>query len=187
MPRRGEGAAIVGERMDKASRPAEAADGSGTDQVPLLTRRRIEAGIAAPLIRAFAQELGAEAALRIAGAVVADLARQAGTQLREVVGGDQLADLARGVLGWSRDGALELTVQEHSPCCFAMTVTRCRFAEMYRELGLADLGYVLSCARDFALAEGFNPGIRLERTRTLMEGADGCDFRFLQDGGTAPR
>ena len=30
---------------------------------------------------------------------------------------------------------------------------------------------------DFALVEGFNPKIKLERTQTLMEGADHCDFR----------
>ena len=45
-------------------------------------------------------------------------------------------------------------------------------------LGLADLGGSLSCQRDFALVEGFNPEITLERTQTLMGGASHCDFRF---------
>ena len=57
-------------------------------------------------------------------------------------------------------------------------VTRCKYAEMYRALGLADLGASLSCVRDFALVEGFNPAITLERTQTLMQGAPHCDFRF---------
>ena len=49
---------------------------------------------------------------------------------------------------------------------------------MYRALGMADLGASLSCCRDFALVEGFDPTIRLARTQTLMEGAPFCDFRF---------
>jgi hypothetical protein len=28
------------------------------------------------------------------------------------------------------------------------------------------------------MVEGFNPKIKLERTQTIMEGADHCDFRY---------
>jgi hypothetical protein len=57
---------------------------------------------------------------------------------------------------------------------------------MYRALGLEDLGGSLSCVRDFALVEGFNPDLELVRTQTLMEGASRCDFRFRRrpDPGT---
>jgi hypothetical protein len=57
-------------------------------------------------------------------------------------------------------------------------VTRCRYADMYRELGIAELGAVLSCNRDGAFCSGFNPGIRLTRTKTIMAGDDHCDFRY---------
>jgi L-2-amino-thiazoline-4-carboxylic acid hydrolase len=57
-------------------------------------------------------------------------------------------------------------------------VTRCRYAEMYRALGIPELGEVLSCQRDAALIEGFNPGVTLERTHTIMQGAATCDFRY---------
>ncbi|MEW6754336.1 MAG: L-2-amino-thiazoline-4-carboxylic acid hydrolase [Candidatus Latescibacterota bacterium] len=157
--------------------------GATQTDLPLLQRREIEARIAAPLIRAFAAEVGQETALRVARQVMASLAREAGAGLRRAMGGDRLQDLARGVLQWSRGGALEMTVEEQTPRCFALRVTQCRFAQMYRELGLADLGYELSCARDFSLVEGFNPRIRLERTHTLMEDADSCDFRFTCEDG----
>jgi len=49
---------------------------------------------------------------------------------------------------------------------------------MYRELGLAELGYTLSCNRDASLIEGFSPDIELTRTQTLMEGASYCDFLY---------
>ena len=66
----------------------------------------------------------------------------------------------------------------------SFNVTRCRYAEMYRALGLADLGGSLSCQRDFALAQGFNPAIQLDRTQTIMEGASHCDFRFRLDAAS---
>jgi hypothetical protein len=61
---------------------------------------------------------------------------------------------------------------------FSFNVTRCRYAGMYRELGIPELGAILSCNRDFALIQGFNPQIDLARTQTIMEGAAFCDFRF---------
>ena len=37
---------------------------------------------------------------------------------------------------------------------------------------------ILSCGRDYALAEGFNPALRLKSTHTIMEGARTCDLLF---------
>src|SRR5277367_489173 len=121
-------------------------------KLPLLEQREIEARIVGPLVRAFAAELGRERALAVVGQVIRDLARE--------------------------NGALEIQVLEQTPEQLSFNVTRCRFAEMYRALGLADLGASLSCQRDYALAEGFNAAIHLDRTQTIMEGARHCDFRF---------
>jgi fumarate reductase iron-sulfur subunit len=79
---------------------------------------------------------------------------------------------------WSEGGALEIEVSEANTTKCSMNVTRCRYAEMYKRLGLGDYGHLLSCSRDFAFVEGFNPNIKLTRTQTIMEGADFCDFRF---------
>jgi hypothetical protein len=49
---------------------------------------------------------------------------------------------------------------------------------MYRALGIPELGGLLSCNRDQALIQGFNPNVQLERTQTIMEGAPFCDFRY---------
>ena len=43
---------------------------------------------------------------------------------------------------------------------------------------IAELGDVLSCQRDAALIEGFNPDVTLTRTQTIMQGASHCDFRY---------
>ncbi len=45
-------------------------------------------------------------------------------------------------------------------------------------MDVGEMGYYVSCGRDAVFAEGFNPDIRMERTRTIMQGAAFCDFRF---------
>jgi hypothetical protein len=147
-------------------------------KLPLLEQREIEARIVGPLIRAFADELGEERALAIVARVIRGLARQGGAELARVLGEHTLDAFARTLDRWRENGALELDILEQSPERLSFNVTRCRYAEMYRALGLADLGASLSCQRDYALAQGFNPDIELTRTQTIMEGAPFCDFRF---------
>jgi hypothetical protein len=155
-------------------------------RLPLLERREIEARIVGPLIRAFAEEVGRERALEIVGEVIRELARAGGAELARSLGERTLEAFARSLDRWRENGALEIEVLEQSPERLSFNVTRCRYAEMYRALGLADLGGSLSCQRDFALAEGFNPAIELTRTQTIMGGAPFCDFRFRLARPTGP-
>jgi len=57
-------------------------------------------------------------------------------------------------------------------------VTKCRYAELYRSLGIEELGSILSCGRDATFIEGFNGEIALERKHTILQGSSACDFRF---------
>lgn len=152
-------------------------------RLPLLQQREIEARIVGPLVRAFADEVGRERAVAIVAEVVRGLARESGAELARALGEASLEAFARSLDRWREGGALELDIFEQSPGRLSFNVTRCRYAEMYRALGLADLGGSLSCQRDFALAQGFNPEMQLERTQTIMEGAPFCDFRFRLAGG----
>lgn len=151
--------------------------------ISLLQRREIEARIVGPILRAVRAELGEERTLALVRRVVADLARQSGAEMAQTVGEASLSAFAGCLDRWKEGGALELDVLEQAPERLAFNVTRCRYAEMYRALGLSDLGASLSCCRDFALVEGFNPAIGLTRTQTIMEGAPFCDFRFTAAAG----
>jgi len=146
--------------------------------LPLIEQREIEARIVGPLIRAFAAELGEERTLAIVRTLIRDLARQSGTELARLLGEQTIEAFAQSLDRWRENGALEIQILEQSPTQLSFNVTRCRYAEMYRALGLADLGASLSCERDGALVQGFNPDIQLTRTQTIMEGAPCCDFRF---------
>src|SRR3954465_12159220 len=147
-------------------------------KLTLLQRREIEARIVGPLVRAMRDEIGEERSLALLRGVIGELARQSGGDLARSLGDASLAAFSSCLGHWSQDGALEIDLLAQSADRLEFNVTRCRYAEMYHALGLADLGPSLSCRRDFTLVEGFNPEIRLSRTQTIMEGAPFCDFRF---------
>jgi hypothetical protein len=88
---------------------------------------------------------------------------------------------------WTADGALEIDVLEASETTFNFNVTRCRYAEMYKELGLGEIGHLLSCNRDGTFCEGYDPNIILQRDQTIMAGAPCCTFRYSYMGPTATR
>ncbi len=148
------------------------------NEIGVLKRREIEARILAPLIDALAAEFGRERVIEVARRVIVQVARQQGRALAEEVGGSSLAHFARSKEAWVKGGALETELLQQTDRAYDFNVTRCRYAEMYRALGIPELGSVLSCGRDFALGEGFNPALKLTRTQTIMEGAPFCDFRY---------
>ena len=148
------------------------------DNMSVLDRRRIEALVLGPMIRAFEEEIGKERAHAIASRVIVKIAEEQGRELSKRMGGDDLVAFSRSKDPWVRGGALESDTFEDNDSMVSFNVTRCRYAEMYRELGMADLGGIFSCGRDGSLSTGFNPRIKLARTQTIMEGATHCDFRY---------
>jgi hypothetical protein len=167
------------ENMDEHS-PASA-EGAKLDRlnaIGVLTRREIEARIIAPLLDAFGREFGGERVVEIAGEVIVQIAREQGAQLAEAVQGRSLAHFAKTLENWKKDDALQIEVREQTEDRFSFDVTRCRYAEMYRALGIPELGALLSCNRDWALIQGFNPDVTLTREQTIMQGAPFCPFRY---------
>ena len=147
-------------------------------EISLLQQRFLEARVLGPLIRAFQREVGAERALEIAGRAIRELAEERGRELARQSQTQNLDAFANVAKAWRSQGALTIEVLEQTPTRYDFNVTRCRFAEMYREMGLADLGAVLSCNRDGSLCQGFNSAIALSRTQTIMQGATHCNFRY---------
>ena len=148
------------------------------NEIGVLRRREIEARIVGPLLEALGKEFDRERVLEVTRGVIIKLAHEQGEALAELLGGDSLADFVRSLEFWKKDDALQIDVLEQTEQNFSFNVTRCRYAELYQMLGIPELGAVLSCNRDFAMSQGFNPGMTLTRTQTIMDGAPFCDFRF---------
>jgi hypothetical protein len=152
------------------------------ESLSLLTRREIEALIVSPIVDEFVQEFGRDRVLGLLGTAIERIAQEQGARLAEVAGGRSLQLFARALEMWKRDDALRIEMLEQTENRLFFNVVRCRYAELYRRLGMAELGSLLSCNRDFALIKGFNPDVVLTRTQTIMDGARYCDFRFTTQG-----
>ena len=131
-----------------------------TDEVPIghLQRRRIESRVLIPFIAACREKFGDAATRELVVATIRSLAEKV----------------------WAGGGSLDIDMVAAGDDRLDFNVTRCRYAEFYKELGLADLGYLVHCNRDHAMIDGFNPDLKLTRTQTVMEGASHCDFRFTK-------
>ena len=145
----------------------------------LLQQRRIEARVIKAFLTELERRFGMETARSIAGSVVRNLASESGREYREIhPRGDigALADLWRSL---SEGGALDVEFIEQTVDCLKFRIKKCGYAEAYRDMGLADLGCLLSCDRDEPFLEGFSNGdITLERSRTIMEGESVCEFVY---------
>jgi hypothetical protein len=151
--------------------------------VGVLTRREIEARILAPVVDALGQRFGRDEVVAIVRDVIVGLAREQGREMAEARQDRSLGAFADTLGPWTQDDALRMEVREQTEDRLSFDVTRCRYAEMYRRLGIPELGAVLSCNRDAALIEGFNPVVTFARTQTIMNGAPCCDFRYTKRPG----
>ena len=86
--------------------------------------------------------------------------------------------LCRSPRLWQSGNALEVEVKEQTETSYIFEVTRCRYAEMYRDMGLGEIGHLLSCQRDGTFCEGYDKRLKLTRTQTIMQGASHCDFNY---------
>ena len=145
----------------------------------MLERRRIEASILKQVYDELAASHGEAEARRVVAAAVKRAAVAQGREFKaREPGGTDLRTFAALQPLWTMEDALEIEVEERTDARFAFKVKRCRYAEMYRAMGLGDIGHLLSCNRDGTFCEGYDPRIKLTRTQTIMQGAPYCDFDY---------
>ncbi|MEM7341140.1 MAG: L-2-amino-thiazoline-4-carboxylic acid hydrolase [Actinomycetota bacterium] len=156
------------------------------NDIGVLNRREIEARIVAPLLERMGEEFGHDRVVELAREVVVSVAKAQGAEMAVALGNNDMDTFAGSLDNWTKGGALEIDVTEQSDEVFAFNVTRCRYAEMYKALGIPELGALFSCNRDGTMVEGFNQAITFERSQTIMGGADHCDFRYTLPTGPTP-
>ena len=154
------------------------------ERVGVLTRREIEARILKPFVDRVGAELGEERTRELLQQIVLEAARATGEAM--CGDSDDLETFATCWEPWFRGGALEVEEITRSPREWRFNVTHCRYADLYRRLGMADAlpsGPSLALGnRDAALIEGFSERATLTRTQTIMNGASHCDFHYKWSG-----
>ena len=147
--------------------------------ISMFEQRRIEAMILKHVYDTLKVSHGMEMAQQaIADAVRAASIEQASEFAAKVGGNTSIQTFVDRQSLWKVGGAMELDVLEQTEASYVFNVTRCKYAEMYREMGLGEIGHLLSCQRDAAFCEGYDKRMRLQRTQTIMQGASHCDFQY---------
>ncbi|MCX6579199.1 MAG: L-2-amino-thiazoline-4-carboxylic acid hydrolase [Candidatus Aminicenantes bacterium] len=70
---------------------------------------------------------------------------------------------------------------ENTSRVLELKVHECLWAKTFREVDAADIGYAAICYADYAMAEAFNPKIKMIRSKTLMQGHDYCNHRYVME------
>ena len=70
---------------------------------------------------------------------------------------------------------------EDTENAFELKVTECIWASVFRDAGLdGEIGHAAVCNMDYTWPTTFNPKFKMERDRTLMQGHDHCNHRYVQ-------
>ena len=151
-----------------------------TTDLPTLTKRKLQAEVIGPIFAEMVAEIGEEKASEILDRAIRKAAINEGRAFaaRAPGGKPSMADFIKLFELWTTGGSLEIDVLEASDTQFDFNVTRCRYAETYREMGLEKIGHLLSCNRDGSFCEGYDPKLILDRAQTIMGGAKCCTFRY---------
>jgi predicted ArsR family transcriptional regulator len=143
-----------------------------------LQRRKIEGRVLIPFLQAVAEKFGEDAMHEVLDTTIRKVATDDGAAWAKTFGRStaSMRRVAEDV--WAGGDAMDVRVMGEADDRLDFNVTRCGYAEFYKQLGLAELGYRIHCMRDHAAVAGFNDQLELSRSQTIMQGAACCDFRF---------
>ena len=133
------------------------------------------------VLDAAAERFGRERVLALLGRICADETRAHWAGLVREEGGS-FDDLVRLLWGPLPELGFEFS-SERLPDGLQFCVTRCPHAELAVRMSgnAADWLLHLVCATDLYVVDAFDPPIRFQRTKTLMQGDDCCDHAYFGD------
>src|SRR5258706_10587942 len=123
-------------------------------KVSLLDKTRMQAQVLVPVLRALRAELGKDKADAIVKQALRDWSKQLFAAIGDGIEGSPRRKWAaiQSVWGEVSGREVEVEIRRHDKEALDMDVTRCRFAEFFRELGEPELGALLVCQVDFDVA-----------------------------------
>ena len=74
---------------------------------------------------------------------------------------------------------LNLDIIEDSEFAFEVKIHECLWAKTFKESDASEIGYSCICHPDYEATRAFNPKMKLIRTKTLMQGNDCCNHRWI--------
>jgi hypothetical protein len=135
-----------------------------------------------PVITAMREELGDGETIRILNVSSAEIGREFGKRQAQSVPETSFENFTAGFRQMLSGNSLTGEVVEDTETVFALEVTECIWPEVFRAAGLdGDIGHAAVCNMDYYWPPAFNPAFRMERSKTLMQGHDCCNHRYMDD------
>ena len=126
-----------------------------------------------PLVRAMEAALGKQEAHRLVREALDKTNRAMVAKRGSLL---DIPTLADEFAGFGEGVRYEFTTLEQTETTLRNDVTHCDYAEFMQRIGARDLGQLLICDGDFAMADEL--GLTLERTTTCMAGDGHCNFCY---------
>ncbi|UCC73181.1 MAG: L-2-amino-thiazoline-4-carboxylic acid hydrolase [Gemmatimonadota bacterium] len=139
------------------------------------------AGYYIPAMKGLQAQIGEDEFIEMLKQASMEAGRQGGENQARSVAANDLATFVTPLTDPDRfwQHALTWEIVENTDTTFGVEISECLWARTFREAEAADIGYAGICHGDFAWASGFNPQMRMERTKTLMQGHDCCNHRWI--------
>jgi hypothetical protein len=119
-----------------------------------------------PLLKSMAEDIGKEKFI--------ESLKSYGTKVTFIQQTREMWNTLLNSIFWTQ--VLTREIIEESDMILKYNVIECLWAKTFREAEASDIGYALFCHPDFARARVAHR--KLQRTKTLMQGDDCCDFFF---------
>ena len=148
-------------------------------EVSFLDRAKIQAQVLVPVVRALRAELGKDKADALVKQALSGWSRRLFAEIgQDIEGGRRRWARMQGALNEISAPGVENTAPVKEADRLEFDVTRCRYAEFFRDLDEPELGALLMCSTDFDIAAQSEGEVTLTREQTIMQGAASCTFRY---------
>ena len=133
------------------------------------------------LIVPIVEEMGEEKAIEFLKGIAYKRATTNGARYKQRYGTDDFETFKKRFIGPGSytESLIEASVVENSAKAIEIKVTECVIAEPYLKAKAGKFGHAYSCWGDHCWQDGYNKKIKLIRDKTLMQGDDYCNHRYV--------
>jgi len=133
------------------------------------------------LINTFAEALGKERVIELLKEHTYNRAKRNGERFRKRYGTNDFETFKTRFIGPNSytETLIIAEIIENSKNVLEIKATECVIAEEYLKANAGDFGYAYCCWGDHCWQDGYNKKIKLFRNKTLMQGCDCCNFKYV--------
>ena len=147
---------------------------------PYMRWVKTQIDVLVPLLRHLRSELGEEKANDLVYPALRDYMKKWVAEFASNESNDPIENFSKTseMLEETFEGDVEYDVLKDDDDSLELNVTRCRYAQIFHQLGEPELGAILVCEADDHIADLSAPAVKLSRANTIMKGGTHCPFRY---------